>query len=119
MHTTEGPKPQKPTSASTVAPQASIVTDGKEVFTTAALVSSLPSTPKPATPAPAPPPVIEEEDDLSIPVQPGTRCRRNGCMAEFVDEEKSRTGEDEGAICTYHPSSVSSALMSSFRLWRH
>ena len=60
----------------------------------------------PATPVP-PPLIVEEEDDLAVPVEPGTQCRRNGCKAEFVDQEKSRAGDGEDAVCTYHPSPVS------------
>src|SRR5204863_9064539 len=47
---------------------------------------------------PVPTPVVVEEkkpepleqDDLSIPVEKGTKCKRNGCNAEFVSEEISR-----------------------------
>lgn len=55
----------------------------------------------PRAPPPAP---VEEEDDLSVTPEPGTRCRHKGCNAEFVSNEESR---GENAICTYHPSQVS------------
>ena len=57
-------------------------------------------------PTPSPAPSVEEEDDLSVPVQPGAICKRNGCKAAFVSDEESRNGEGEGVKCTYHPSSV-------------
>lgn len=53
-----------------------------------------------------PPPVIEDEDDLEVRVQPGTKCLRLGCGKPFVSEEASRLGDGEDATCVYHPSTV-------------
>ena len=72
--------------------------------TTASLVQPPQFTkPRASSPAPAP----EEEDDLSVEVKPGTRCKRKGCKAEFISDEESRLGEGESTVCTYHPSNVS------------
>jgi CHORD len=65
---------------------------------------------KSATPAPViPPPALEEkkpepleQDDPSVPVQKGTKCRRLGCNAEHISDEVSR-GNGPGAICVFHP----------------
>ncbi|OCF43365.1 CORD and CS domain-containing protein [Kwoniella heveanensis CBS 569] len=59
-------------------------------------VSSTASAPAPAQK------VVEEEDDLSIPVPQGAKCKRLGCGAEWVDEGVSR-GQGEGSKCRYHP----------------
>ena len=56
---------------------------------------------RPATPA------ILEEDDLSIPVQPGMVCRRKGCGVTFTSDEVNRQGDGEGVICHYHSLPVS------------
>jgi len=54
--------------------------------------------------APAPPaPVIEEEDDPSIPVKAGTTCQRKGCGVAFQSDEVNRVGDGPGTLCTYHP----------------
>ncbi|KAJ4488480.1 HSP20-like chaperone [Lentinula aciculospora] len=55
---------------------------------------------------PAPPllsPPVEEEDDLSVMITPGTRCRRKGCNVTFISDEENRVGNGEGSRCTYHP----------------
>lgn len=52
------------------------------------------------------PTVIEEEDDLNIPVSVGTACKHKGCSVEFVSDEVNRKGDGEGTVCTYHPSPV-------------
>ncbi|KAL5533178.1 hypothetical protein ACEPAF_4954 [Sanghuangporus sanghuang] len=88
-------EPQKTSAPATI--RSSETTDGKETFTTTSLLSTLPSN-KPKAPAPSP---AEEEDDPSIPVVPGTICRRKGCGVKFISDEESR-GDD--AVCTYHPS---------------
>ncbi|KAG7086643.1 hypothetical protein E1B28_002584 [Marasmius oreades] len=46
---------------------------------------------------------IEEEDDLDVPVQEGTPCKRKGCKTTFVSNEVNRKGEGEGTKCVYHP----------------
>jgi len=60
-------------------------------------------------PAAAPQLVVEEkkpepleQDDLSIPVQKGEKCKRKGCSAEYVSEEVSR-GDGPEATCVFHP----------------
>ncbi|KAJ7724085.1 HSP20-like chaperone [Mycena maculata] len=50
------------------------------------------------------PTVIEEEDDLNIPVSVGSACKHKGCGVTFVSDEANRKGNGEGTICTYHPS---------------
>jgi hypothetical protein len=58
--------------------------------------------------APAPPAaVIEQEDDLSIPVKVGTTCQRKGCGVVFESDEVNRIGDGDGTVCTYHPAPVS------------
>ncbi|KAK7049246.1 hypothetical protein VNI00_005847 [Paramarasmius palmivorus] len=59
--------------------------------------------PAPAEALPPPQPIVEEEDDLDIPVQPGTACRRRGCKTTFVSDDENRKGDGEGTQCTYHP----------------
>ncbi|CAG8481619.1 8637_t:CDS:2 [Dentiscutata erythropus] len=44
----------------------------------------------------------EEEDDLSIPVAPGTVCKRASCNTAYVDDETSRN-EGSQSECVYHP----------------
>ncbi|KAJ1307783.1 hypothetical protein OPQ81_001869 [Rhizoctonia solani] len=53
------------------------------------------------TPAP-PADIVEDEDDLSVAVAPGTMCKRPGCRKQFVSDEESRQGDGEGAQCKYH-----------------
>ena len=68
------------------------------------LPSALPSTTvKPAIPIVVP---VEEEDDHSIAVSPGTQCKRSGCKVEFVSDDVNRKGDGEGTVCTYHPGKV-------------
>jgi hypothetical protein len=43
-----------------------------------------------------------EQDDPSLPVEAGTKCRRRGCNAEYVSEEISR-GEGYDGKCVFHP----------------
>jgi len=78
--------------------------NGKETFST----NAVPLVSKPALGpkmiAPSPTPMIEDEDDLDIPIQPGTRCLRQGCGKEFLSQEESRLGDGEHSVCTYHSS---------------
>ena len=60
-------------------------------------------------PAAAPHLVVEEkkpepleQDDLSIPVEKGEKCKRKGCSAEYVSDEVSR-GDGPEAACVFHP----------------
>ncbi|KAL5490257.1 hypothetical protein ACEPAI_5090 [Sanghuangporus weigelae] len=98
LHTTEASRPESQKTSTPATIRSSEITEGKETFTTASLLSTLPSN-KPKAPAPPP---AEEEDDPNIPVVPGTICRRKGCCVKFISDEESR-GDD--AVCTYHPSS--------------
>ncbi|KAF9928156.1 hypothetical protein FBU30_002612 [Linnemannia zychae] len=81
---------------------ASVDKNGTEVY--GSTPSSKSATPKPAsppvaTPAPAEP-VVEEEDDLSVPVPAGKTCLRRGCGQTYVSEEISRGPK---VSCQYHP----------------
>lgn len=77
--------------------------DGKEVYSSGASIANLPPQINQATSVPAPaPPLIEEEDDLDIPVPAGTACRRKGCGVTFESDEANRRGDGEGTVCTYH-----------------
>lgn len=84
--------------------------DGKEVYTatSSAAKRQAPSAPIAASSGPtrAPPRPVEEEEDLDAPVTPGTKCRHNGCKANFISDEESRRGEGPGTVCTYHPAAV-------------
>ncbi|CAK9781265.1 chord-domain-containing protein [Cutaneotrichosporon oleaginosum] len=52
-----------------------------------------------APPTPAP---VEEEDDESLPVPDGAKCKRFGCGAAWRGAAASR-GDGPDAVCTYHP----------------
>jgi len=107
-HTSEIQQPEPalaavPTAAKAAAAGAAAVpkpaggeaSSGKETFSVAA-----PS----MRPAVKPPqPVVEEEDDLAVPVAPGKICTRRACGVAFVSDEVNRQGDGEGAVCTYHP----------------
>ncbi|QRV75343.1 cysteine and histidine-rich domain-containing protein [Ceratobasidium sp. AG-Ba] len=77
---------------------------GAAKATTQTTVSSLPPPAAASTPArvttPAPP--VEDEDDPSVAVAPGTMCKRPGCRKLFVSDEESRQGDGEAAQCRYH-----------------
>jgi hypothetical protein len=77
--------------------------DGAEVYSTGVTKAALP---KPSSPAPVEAPVVEDEDDLSVPVSPGTICKRKGCGTVFVDDEANRIGDGDETVCIYHPASV-------------
>jgi len=51
-------------------------------------------------------PVVEDEDDLDVPVTPGTVCKRKSCGVAFVSDEVNRIGDGDKTICTYHPAAV-------------
>lgn len=86
--------------------------DGKETFMT--------------TPAPqknvsmidknAPPALIIEEDDPTIPISPGTLCRRKGCGVSFISDKESRQGDGPGTICIYHTAPVGWGISGDTRL---
>ncbi|KZV93335.1 chord-domain-containing protein [Exidia glandulosa HHB12029] len=64
-----------------------------------------PPPPPPTIPPPQPKPVVyvEEPDDLTVPVAPGTQCLRTGCKKTFISDEASRLGDGPEAECQYHP----------------
>lgn len=74
--------------------------DGKETYGTTSQRSITPAS------APVAAPIVEEEDDLTIQVSVGTPCRRKGCGTTFVSDEINRIGDEDGAICIYHPAPV-------------
>ena len=85
--------------------------NGRETYSTAvvdAIVTSGSS--HPTEPVPIPQPIAEvreEEDDPSIPVPVGAKCKRHGCEVKFESEETNRRGEGEGTVCIHHPAPVS------------
>ncbi|KAG8715535.1 hypothetical protein FRC11_003286 [Ceratobasidium sp. 423] len=97
-----------------VAPAAPVVTapsaNKTGIESATAALSLTPSAPPVAAAAsrvttPAPPAeIIEDEDDPSVPVAPGTVCKRPGCRKRFVSDEESRQGDGEEAQCNYHAS---------------
>ncbi|KAK0210240.1 hypothetical protein DFS33DRAFT_1402956 [Desarmillaria ectypa] len=109
-HTNDAPKiePSKvPTNPNNLA--VSVSEDGKEVYASEVMPTNTSSQSKlpaslPIVSTQTPPPAIEEEDDLSIPVAVGTKCLRKGCGKLFVSDELNRLGDGEGTVCVYHPS---------------
>ncbi|KAJ3517141.1 hypothetical protein NMY22_g14030 [Coprinellus aureogranulatus] len=103
--------PEKPSEPSSTPITNSNVTstrdsDGKETFSVggsrqpqAMPQNTTADAPKPAAPAQ----LVEDEDDLSVSVAPGTMCKRKGCGVAFVSDEVNRIGEGEGTVCVYHP----------------
>ncbi|RUP49266.1 hypothetical protein BC936DRAFT_142914, partial [Jimgerdemannia flammicorona] len=89
-----------------------VTKDGVEIYDNGATIKLASHTPPPQTVAEAvdtsqvekspAEPELPEEDDLSIPVAPGTTCKRRGCDAEYKDETTSR-GEGTDAECKHHP----------------
>ncbi|KAF9999591.1 hypothetical protein BGZ80_003468 [Entomortierella chlamydospora] len=75
--------------------------NGTETYGSAPAVATPVVKPAPA-PAAAPEPIVEDEDDLSIPVSVGKTCMRRGCGHAYVSEEVSR---GDKASCQYHPGS--------------
>ena len=62
-----------------------------------------------SVPTPMPQPTVEEkkpepleQDDLSVPVERGTKCKRKGCNTEYISDDVSR-GEGPEAQCVFHP----------------
>jgi hypothetical protein len=56
--------------------------------------------------APPAEPEKDEEDDMSLPVADGARCKRRACGATWEGQDVSR-GDGEKAKCRYHPLGVS------------
>ncbi|KAF9432995.1 hypothetical protein BGZ76_010021 [Entomortierella beljakovae] len=75
--------------------------DGIETYGAAPAIAKPVAAPAPAAPA-APVEIVEEEDDLSVPVTVGKTCKRRGCGYAFVSEEESRGNK---VSCQYHPGS--------------
>ncbi|ORY96817.1 chord-domain-containing protein [Syncephalastrum racemosum] len=106
QHTTEKqtePQAAKPAAA----PQATSVNkDGVEVYGTAAPAAAAASTAASSAAKPTASSTAEEleqeEDDLSVPVTPGTTCKRRGCGKTYVDDATSR-GTGSEAVCVHHP----------------
>ncbi|KAF9001893.1 HSP20-like chaperone [Cyathus striatus] len=103
-HTIKAEKPDKTTQVTaTTSTTLQQTIDEKEAFSTIPNVSSSPSVSVVRSQsALAPTPTIEEEDDLSVSVKPGTLCRRKGCGVSFVSDDINRSGEGEGTVCIYH-----------------
>ena len=105
-HTSDAPQVEAPKSTSSANLRVTETPAGQEIYTSGSVTSNG-STPTAAiAPAPAPP-VIEEEDDPSIPVKAGTTCRRKGCGVVYESDEVNRIGDGEGTVCTYHSAPVS------------
>ncbi|KAF8630413.1 hypothetical protein AX15_002964 [Amanita polypyramis BW_CC] len=100
QHSEDAPRPQvqatrTPAKVATVEPKS-----GAEIYSVAPKVDSrAPDN----TSTPLSPPIIEEEDDPTIPVAQGTSCKHMGCGVTFVSDEVNRLGDGEGTICKYHP----------------
>ncbi|EJU05697.1 chord-domain-containing protein [Dacryopinax primogenitus] len=102
------PPPSVKTSTHTVT-----ASEGKEVYTTAAASPTLAaqtSLPKPVPAVPKAPkepakpvPIEIEDDEPGVKVEPGTKCKRNGCNAVYVDDETHRTEGGKEAVCVFHP----------------
>lgn len=108
-HTDEAPKvePQAPKPSPNVNLTMTSDQGATETYSSLSRTTGA-ATPTIASSAPAEPipPAAEEEDDPSVPVTPGTICRRKGCGKSFVSDEVSR-GDGEESVCTYHPLPVS------------
>jgi hypothetical protein len=106
-HTDEKPAEAKPAPAAEEAPAMTASSGGVETYGSTPAASAPASVPTSTVPskAPTPPPVEDEEDDLSLPVPEGAKCKRLGCGAAWQGAEVSR-GDGPDAACTYHPQKV-------------
>jgi len=109
VHSVDAPKVEPSPKSSTPSRSLTVTesTSGKETYTTAP-ARNLPPRPTERsvvtpTASPAPTKRVEEEDDLEAVVPEGTPCKRAGCKATFVSNEKNRTGDGPGTKCVYHP----------------
>ncbi|RIB15738.1 HSP20-like chaperone [Gigaspora rosea] len=77
--------------------------NGVETYNSGPTYTSIQSKPVEPSQKVKPPPQEEkpEEDDLSIPVEPGTVCKRSSCNTAYVDDATSRN-EGPQAECIYH-----------------
>lgn len=116
-HTSEVPLSTSAPSSAPTAPDHFVSEDGVETYGVApapptrkapsgTATPTLSNTAPPETAEPTK--VVVEEDDLSIPVPDGARCKRLGCGAEWEGQDVSR-GEGEKAKCRHHPQAVSAA----------
>lgn len=123
-HTEEAQvEPTKAPPTSKVTKSAELV-DGKEVYTSGPPpVAGGGTTTAPVTTAmptlSAPEVIIEEEDDLSIPVPVGTVCRRKACGTAFVSDEVNRIGDGDATVCRYHSAPVRTSFIVSLSLLIH
>jgi len=107
LHTDESPQVPAPvTKASSANTNLTleVAKDGVEVYSSNAPKAASPT--KPSSPPPIEAPVVEDEDDLSVPVTPGTICKRKGCGVSFVSDEVNRIGDGDETVCTYHSAAV-------------
>ncbi|KAJ6608592.1 HSP20-like chaperone [Mycena sp. CBHHK59/15] len=101
-HTNEAPQVEAPKQSSSAnLTMTESGSGGKEVYTSSNATSKRI---EPVATAVVRPTIVEEEDDLNIPVSAGTPCKHKGCGIAFVSDEVNRKGDGEGTICTYHPS---------------
>ncbi|KAI8372946.1 chord-domain-containing protein [Radiomyces spectabilis] len=101
-HSTEAPVAPKPTEEPKQAAAPTATTAGVEVYGTAKQQSETVATAVPAKEETKKEPEPELEDDETIPVAPGTTCKRRGCGVSFKNNETSR-GDGSEAVCVYHP----------------
>ncbi|KAG9075872.1 hypothetical protein FS749_012420, partial [Ceratobasidium sp. UAMH 11750] len=97
-HTAEQSAPAKPVVTAPSAVNKQSGADNQTPTPTPSLAPPPPAASRATTPAP----IIEDEDDPSVPVAPGTMCKRPGGRKQFVSDEKSRQGDGEEAQCRYH-----------------
>ncbi|RDX56576.1 chord-domain-containing protein [Lentinus brumalis] len=101
QHTDEAPKAPPPKPTPEVDLKVTSSSGGAETYTSGTSTPTLGSkAPSEAAPAPK---FEEEEDDLSVPVPLGTKCRHNGCSVVYESDELHRKEGGEAAECTYHP----------------
>jgi len=98
IHTAERSEVAKPV---VTAPGAANKAAGGDAPVALAPPAPAPIVARATTPAP-PVEIVEDEDDPSVAVAPGTLCKRPGCRKQFVSDEESRQGDGEGAQCRYH-----------------
>jgi hypothetical protein len=113
-HTSVKAAQSAPTATATSAPSSYVDEQGKEVYGSAppnavesAVESSSATAPVASAPTPqSAAPAAIEDDDPSIAVPEGARCKRLACGQAWQGEETSR-GEGAGARCRHHPQGVS------------
>lgn len=106
-HTAEAPRVEAPKPSTSTNLTMTTESGGQEVYSTSTSTSNASVQNQPIETVAAAvvrPTVVEEEEDLNIPVSLGTTCKHNGCNVSFVSDEVNRIGDGEGTICIYHPS---------------